>query len=252
MRVVNPFDGAIINTNVSPQVYLINGTCHNADAVGISINGGTESFATVKGAAWEWLWDLSTVVPSDTVTVAVTPYLAGVAGTAQTMTVKVRNALPGGAIDLLPSSVIAGLYAGKGAVLGDPSQPYILAVLVRGDAGAGKTIDEITLSSPTSVSQVYTPTTLEKFNVHTLAGTAIPALFVLGNDPVGPGVRERIEAIGVVYRSTPGAVKSNIFQRRIIVDPTPPTLKQAVSASFPRQNVVALTGKFSDATAGLE
>ncbi len=252
LRLVNPFDGAIINTNVSPQVYLINGTCHQADAVGVSINDGPESPATVKGAAWEWLFDLSSVAPSDSVKIVATPYLAGVAGTPQQAIVKVRTALPGGSIDVLPSSVIAGLFAGKGAVLGDPTQPLVLAVLVRGDAGAGKVIDEITLSSPTSVNQVYNPVTLEKFNVHTVPGTAIPALFVLGNDPGGPGLRERIEAIGVTYRSAPGGLKSNIFQRRIIVDPTPPVRKQAVSAGFPRKNVVALTGKFSDVTSGIE
>ncbi|NLI00404.1 MAG: hypothetical protein GX446_13040, partial [Chthonomonadales bacterium] len=252
VRVVNPFDGAIINTNVSPQVYLVNGTCHKADAVSISINDGPESFATIKGAAWEWLWDLSTVVPSDNVKVVAKPYLAGVAGTPQTLFVKVRAALPGGSIDVLPSSVIAGLYAGKGAVLGDPSQPYVVAVLVRGDAGPGKVIDEIKLSSPTSVDQVYTPATLEKFNVQTAGASAIPALFVLGNDPLGPGLRERIEAIGVTYGSSPGGLKSNIFQRRIIVDPTPPVRKQAVSAAFPRKNIVALTGAFADATSGIE
>ncbi len=252
LRLVNPFDGAIINTNVSPQVYLINGTCHQADAVGVSINDGPESWATVKGATWEWLWDLSSVAPSDSVKVVATPYLAGVAGTPVQALVKVRTALPGGSIDVLPSSVISGLFAGKGATLGDPSQPLVLAVLVRGDAGAGKVIGEITLSSPTSVNQVYTPTTLEKFNVHTLGGTAIPALFVLGNDPVGPGLRERMEAIGVTYRSAPGGLKSNIFQRRIIIDPTAPVRKQAVSATFPRKNVVALTGKFSDAASGID
>ncbi len=246
VRVVNPFNGAIINKNVSPPVYLVNGTCHLADEVRISVNGGPEAGALVKGAVWYWTWDLSGVAPSDTVTLTVTPYRAGVAGVAQTITVKVRNFFPGGSLELLTD-----VFAGQGAVLGDPTQPLLIPVVVRGDAGAGKTIDQVTLSSPTSVNQVYTPTNYEKFNVQTVGSTALPAVFALGNDPMGPGLREQIETIGVRYQSQPGSVTSNIFQRRVIIDPTPPVKKAGISTSFVRQNVFRLTGAFADGSSGI-
>lgn len=246
VRVVNPFNWAVINNNVSPPFYLANGTCHLADEVRVSVNGGPTQYALVKGAIWQWVWDLSTVAPSEDVKLVFTPYQAGIAGTPQEVHVKVRSALPGGSLDL-----ISDVFTGQGAVLGDPTQPLLVPVVVRGEAGVGNTLDQIMLSSPTSINQVYAPSTYERFNVDTVGGTAIPAVFALGNDPLGPGLREQIEVIGVTYRRQPGGVMSNIFQRRVIVDATPPVKKTSITATPVRQNVFRLSGAYADSTSGI-
>lgn len=106
------------------SIYLLNGTCHNSDAVSVTISpvgGGaaivSNQLATVKGGLWEFVW----LFPQGLVgsfNVAITPSLNSVAGTTLTHTATMMNISPGFRLDVAPSSVISQVYTGKGASKG--------------------------------------------------------------------------------------------------------------------------------------
>lgn len=259
------------DTSGAKGVYLLNGTCHDADKVFITItrvpaavdpNQVTNQPVTVKGNVWEYAWKFELGNPTATYEVKVTPAKNGKTNTTVTPVSfqLVSNVAFGGDLALLPGSVVPSVYVGR-ALSVPVTAAFPISVLVRlFTSTVPPYTATITLKQTTSVDKVSTvkieetANGVQALNNDDALGKSLPSTFTLGNNG---GVQA---GINTVEAEIAIGADMETYKRSIIVDATPPqvvtTLFNTVTSTlngatpFPAENRVQLTGTVKDVLNG--
>lgn len=252
--ILNPQPDDRISKIIQPAVYLMNGTCHKADSVTVTVQRASPPFnvvvdnapAIVNGGAWEYLWNVAGLADG-TYGVRIRVYSGGREGAfIPPRSVVVEGGSPGGTLSLLPSSVISNIYVGR-ASGATPGGSVSLAIGLRSvTTAAGQNVIRAEMSESGSATQ-QANFTLERVqsddpaanpNDNPKVTSGIPASFTLSN------LTDGVRTLRVRYFQTALGV-SAVYTRSVLVDMTAP--EQTVgAASYPVRSIARLSGTARD------
>jgi hypothetical protein len=252
--ILNPQPDDRISKIIQPAVYLINGTCHKADSVTVTIQRASAPFnvvvnnapATINGGAWEYLWNVAGLADG-TYGVRIRVFSGGKEGAfIAPRSVVVEGGSPGGTLSVLPSSVISNIYVGRASGAA-PGGSVSLAIGLRAvTTAAGQNVIRAEMSESGSATQ-QANFTLERVqsddpaanpNDNPKVTSGIPASFTMSN------LTDGVRTLRVRYFQTALGV-SAVYTRSVLVDMTAPELTVG-AASYPVRNVAQLSGTARD------
>ena len=234
--ILNPQSGDFVSGALSPAAYTINGIAHDADQVGLVIDGGAVTLVPVKRGAWEYVWSVGAFADASSHTIVAVGYKKGLAQTttAQNLTTTPafslplsvtvtidKSASPNGAVNLFPGLVDSALYLNTTTIGSSISVQY------RAIPAAGKTLASINyLDNANAV--VVTALDGKSLNQDGPGATDLRASYIFSAISSAP-----LRTLTASFTdNTP--LTSNPFTRHIIADDTAPTasLVAAVNANI--------------------
>ncbi|HLJ58029.1 MAG TPA: hypothetical protein VKT77_23525, partial [Chthonomonadaceae bacterium] len=277
LTIVNPLSGDNISltgarTSATPggapyTVYVINGTCHQADNVLITVTptnpAGPAVFvndpATIKGGVWEYNWHIPSGTPAGAYRIDAVLVTGTIPGSTASATVTLDATTPGLALNFLPSTVHNLVYAGTTVGVGNnsgdfpaPSPNGVLLLPIQLQLVTPSAFPYTafaTLSAPNSnsiiakivVDNAPGTTPITQFNndgppqptadPHIFTVDGLPASFTVGSNGGLVAGLNTVSTAATVSSGGGAMSASSTYRRSIIVDVTKPSIDTGLTIS---------------------